>query len=108
MLDPELQGIVDSEIAALDAGLTASTVVGIFRSNHVELKAIIFNIVQIYTRLGGDKLKVRRGLQITVDQWIAEQLLDMDLPGPDKIIVPRIREAVVLFVGKVFDELTSG
>ena len=107
--DPELQAIIDSEIAAIDASPTLQVAIRhIFAG--LDSKAAIKKALDFYKEIGGDPQKLKRGFQITVDQAIAEELLNTDLPGPDMLqqaLTAKIREFVVLAIGKKFDEFIS-
>lgn len=64
-------------------------------------------LVRQYVAAGGNLANANRIVQIRVDQWLAEQLQAVDLPGPDAWVVPKIREVVVTLVAKKFAEFTA-
>jgi hypothetical protein len=64
-------------------------------------------LIQGYQIAGGSLENLRRIVQVLVDTWVIEEISKTDLPGPDQLWIPVIREKVALIVGKKFDELTQ-
>jgi hypothetical protein len=61
-----------------------------------------------YVEAGGNLANLRRIVQVVVDQGVQEELSQLDVPGPDAWIKPKIREAIVFAIGKKFDKFIGG
>jgi hypothetical protein len=109
--DDELQRLLSIEREAIFSDTTAPKLFGWISNTAARLKQWVMDQLRLgsafgaaYTEAGGNVANLRRIVQVAVDQSVQEELANVDLPGPDSWIKPKLREAIVFAVGKRFDK----
>jgi hypothetical protein len=86
--DYDLQMLIQTELAAI-------------RPNIRKLRKAI---KETYIELGGSGQNARRIVQLVGTYWIERRLEQVDLPGPDALIKPKVIEMAQQFIGEAFDD----
>lgn len=101
--DSELDALLSSEQGRLLATPIIPSIIQ--AAQNFDQQKFLDSLSDAYVSVGGDLDKLSRIVQIRIDNRVTQYLATINLPGPDTVIIPFVRKAIVDFVAKEFDAL---